>query len=224
MTTLSRTRNYVSRMYSGPRLTTMVLLLGVVGLMMYNAGDPSNWKWLEDLAPEPAAATAQSLPPAEKKKGPSTRYDATSKDYDPTTVKIDDPTNANFHWDEDPDEKDELAKEFQVVTDGSTEIQPEEMFGYSRLLRWVNTRAYQDLLKSSHAVWTFNDLQQTPKEHRGKLLKLPLTVVRILPYDFTDPTTKEQRRIYEVWGWSAKSSSWLYVAIVPELPQGMPPW
>ena len=226
MTALTRTRNHVSRMYSGPRLTTMVLLLGVVGLLMYNAGNPSNWKWLESNPPEPAAATAQPAPLAEKqteeKTEPSIRYDAASKNYDPDSVRADDPSNANFHWDADPDEQKALANYLDAVEDGTIGILEEESFGYALLLKWVKTRAFQDLLKASRRDWTFHDLLQTPQKHRGQLLEVPLNIVRILPYDCKDPTTGEQRKVYEVVGWSPKSKSWLYFAIVPELPEGMP--
>lgn len=222
MTTMTRSRSFVSRTYSGPRRITMIMLLGVVGMLMYNAGNPLNWKWVEEQPPEPSSATSPTIAPLDQKTQERYRYDATSKDYNEKSVKTDDPTNKNFHWDEDPEEKDEFRNEATEITDKSTEIQPEEMFPYARLLRWVQTRAYQDLLKSSKTNFIFNDLLQDAVKNRGRLVKIPLRVARILPYDMTDPTTHKTSTVYEVWGRNPSMMNWLYVVIVPELPEGMP--
>ncbi len=221
---MTSSRRHLVRPFAGPKLATMLLLLGVVGLLTYNAGDPRNWKWVEELPPDEAAATITPATPGGQNnpRQERFRYDATSQNYNESKVQPDNPTDPNFHWDQDPEEKAEIKRELSVVTDGTLQLRPEEMHAYGRFLRWVKTRSYQDLLKYARNDWTYNDFVQSTKKMRGNLFRLPLNIVRVLEHEFTDPTTRETTKIYELIGWHQDSSSRLYYVIVPELPEGMP--
>jgi hypothetical protein len=225
MTTMTSSRKHITRPFSGPQLATMVMLLGVVGMMMYSVGNPQNWKWVEQPPPaEPAAITSPTTPEKENKPNQDRiRYDATSQGYNENKVEADNPTDPNYHWDQDPEELADIKREFSVITDGTLSLNPADMHAYGRFLRWIKTRAYQDLFKSARKDWTYHDFKQNTNKVRGNLYRIRLNVKRILEHEFSDPTTQEKRKIYEVLGYSEEDSGdRLYFVITPELPEGMP--
>jgi len=197
------------RMFRGhelPRLMTMLAMLAVLFMLIQRARDPSMWKWLEGESAggaTPAAASQSSASQA----GPSA----------PAPQKKDAPPPvATGPTDEDPEEADAVAEEFQAVTDGTLEIQVEEMKSYKRILEWVRNQPFALLAKRARTDLVFNDLYDTPDKYRGQLVALDLNVRRVLKYDF------EGQSVYEVWGWTTESKTWLYVAVVLDLPRGMP--
>jgi hypothetical protein len=175
---------------------------------MMKARDPSMWRWLASDEPRRTAAQAGASAPAARKPESKTQGEKPQ-------------THATPHIDEDSDEQSAAAEEFQAVTDGTTAIQPEEMFAYRRLLSWVEQQPLPDLCGRAEVEPSFNELMQRPAEHRGTLAHLSLHVRRILSYENHDPKIGASR-LYELWGWSEQSPSWLYVVVTPELPAGMP--
>jgi hypothetical protein len=189
-----------------PRLAMMIVFLGVLWLLMIKARDPSMWRWLASDEPRRTAAGADAR--AASKPEPKTQGGEAQQ-------------HANPPIDEDSDEQSAAVEEFQAVSDGTTAIQPEEMFAYRRLLSWVRQQTLPDLRARAPAEPSFNELMQRPAELRGTLARLSLHVRRVLSYENHDPKIGESR-LYELWGWSDQSPAWLYVVVTPELPAGMP--
>jgi len=185
-----------------PRLLTMVVLLGVVGLLMANARHPACWQWLVEKQPaaqpveppRPAAAKTAAVPPG----GPVTPGPS----------------------DEDPEQRVDSAEEFQAVTDGTIGIQPEEMLAYWRLLLWTEHQSFDMLQRRARGNVFFTELMQFPDRYRGRLVTLDLNVRRVLAYDLED-TPLGKLRLYELWGFTEESKAWLYVAVTAHLPEGM---
>jgi hypothetical protein len=191
-----------------PRLMTMLAMLAVLFMLIQRARDPGMWKWLVDDSGGGASRPAETQTPTSQAK-PSTPSRQTAKKEVP-------PPLATGPTDQDPDEASAVAEEFQAVTDGTLEIQVEEMKSYKRILDWVRHQPFALLAKRARRDLVFNDLYNTPDKYRGQLVALDLNVRRVLKYDF------EGQRVYEVWGWTTESKTWLYVAVVLDLPQGMP--
>lgn len=186
----------------------MIVFLGVLWLLMIKAREPSMWRWIASDEPGRTAEQAKAKTAAADK--------AESK----SEVAKPQPSG-NSAIDEDSEEQAAAIEEFQAVSDGSTAIQPEEMFAYRRLLSWVQRQPLPELRGRAKAEPSFNELMQRPAEYRGTLAHLNLHVRRILSYENHDPKISASR-LYELWGWSDQSPAWLYVAVVPELPAGMP--
>lgn len=177
-----------------PRLVGMVTMLVVLGMVVFSSRGPA-----KKSGPVKKAETA--APPTENNEEKSAVPEA-----GPT--------------DEDPDQQAEAAEEFQVITDGSLGIQPEENFAYWRLFQWVKNQRFEQLWKRARANFVFADLVHSPAKYRGQLLRLDLNVRRVLPYD-VDESPLGIKKIYEIWGFSEESQAWLYDVVAAELPQGM---
>jgi hypothetical protein len=121
----------------------------------------------------------------------------------------------------EPEQREAALEEFQAVTDKTTEIQPEEMAAYWRLLTWVAQQPFGELSKRSKSEFVLNDLMQEPEIHRGELLRLDLNVRRVLAYQVPD-NRLGVKQVYEVWGWTSESQAWPYVGVALELPPGFP--
>ena len=123
--------------------------------------------------------------------------------------------------DQDSEQRQAATEEFQAVSDKTTEIQPEEMAAYWRLLTWVKQQPFHALDQRSKSDFILNDLLQEPGVHRGELLRLELNVRRVLSYEVPD-NRLGVKRLYEIWGWTKESLAWPYVGIVTDLPKGFP--
>lgn len=187
-----------------PRLMTMVVLLGVVGLLIVHARNPATWRWLgerrdggQDVAVRPAADVkpkpADAPPGGPVSPGPT---------------------------DEDPEQRVDSAEEFQAVTDGTIGIQPEEALAYWRLLLWTEYQSLDTLQRRARGDVFFTELMQFPEKFRGRLVTMDLNVRRVLAYDLEE-TPLGKMRLYEVWGFTEDSKAWLYVAVTAHLPEGM---
>jgi hypothetical protein len=185
-----------------PRLLTMVVLLGVVGLLMVNARHPAYWQWLIE---RPSAA-----PPLEKPRVVADKKSA---------VPPGGPVTAGTS-DEDPEQRVDSAEEFQAVTDGTIGIQPEEMLAYWRLLLWTEHQSLEMLERRARGNVFLTELMQFPEKFRGRLITVDLNVRRVLAYDLED-TPLGKLRLYELWGFTEESKAWLYVAVTAHLPEGM---
>lgn len=184
-------------------MLTMVVLLGVVGLLMVQARNPANWKWFAGEQPAPNRPAETPRPAAAKAGG-----------VPPGGTVAPGPT------DEDPEQRADSTEEFQAVTDGTIGIQPEEMLAYWRLLLWTEHQSLETLQRRARANVFFTELMQFPEKFRGRLVTLDLNVRRVLAYDLDD-TPLGKRRLYELWGFTEESKAWLYVAVTAHLPEGM---
>jgi hypothetical protein len=161
------------------RLSTMIVMLGVILLLIVRSRDPNTWTWLvnDAGANKPIESNKSALTGKPKETAPASGG--------PTDL--------------DPEESEAIQEEFQAVSDGKLSIQPEEMPAYTAKKDAVFTQFYQ-----------------SPERYRGQLFELELNVRRILKY------THKGLTLYEVWGWTSESRSWLYVGVVQDLPEGMP--
>lgn len=121
--------------------------------------------------------------------------------------------------DEDPEERSAAEEEFQAITDKTLEIQPIEMVPYRRVLQWVLNQPASVMRRRARTDVAFNDLMLWPDKYRGTLVELVLNARLIRPCDLQAPDGSD---LYEVWGFTSDSGTWLYCAVVVGLPEGMP--
>ena len=119
---------------------------------------------------------------------------------------------------EDSEEVEAIQEEFQAVTDGTLQMGPEEMQAYDRLVRWSVNQPFNHMQQRARKDLVFSQFMQFPDKYRGKLVSLKLNVRRLLDAD----KNRDGTQLHEVWGWTTESKAWLYVAIVVDLPKGMP--
>jgi hypothetical protein len=186
------------------RLTTMALMLSLVGVLMVRARDPAMWRW---IAPD----DSNRLESAKD-------FDQSSSNATAIAKAAPEHAEADALADEDDEERAAALEEFQAVSDGSISIQPEEMHAYRRLLNWVDCQSLGRLKARGRAAPSLNDLMQEPAVHRGELTRLDLNICRVLKYDLHDDDSGAQRTLYELWGWQDNTQGWLYVVVTPEIP------
>jgi hypothetical protein len=185
------------------RVASMCAGLVVLALLILRARDPEMWKWL--VPDDSPAAASSNLVAAPAAVSVAERQDVTD----------------SAMTDEDGEQRTAAVEEFQAITDGTLETQPEEMPAYWRLMSWVHNQSLVQMKRRAQQNVVFADMVHRPNAHRGGLLQLDLHVRRILSYDVpSNPLGIE--RLYELWGSTNESRAWLYVAVVPELPQGTP--
>jgi len=195
------------------RLVSMLGLLLVLWVLILRAKDPATWAWLVE---EPAPAGFVSAAPA------VAGIDATPGSGDtPSSAASEESRPDPPITDEDSEQREAAREEFQAITDRTTELQPEEMPAYWRVMTWVTQQRPVTLKSRARADFVFNDLIQEPEVNRGRLLRLSLNVRRVLSYEVPQNPLGIQR-LYEVWGFTNESKAWLYVGVTPELPAGMP--
>ena len=174
------------------RLITGIVLLVVLYILIIEARDVNAWRW---LAPESLAISQERTPKAPKGLSPATG-----------------PT------DEDPDRADAAREEFQAITDGTLTLGPEEMEPYDRLVSWVKNQSFARLSQRARSDLLFTNFHDEPDKYRGQPATLELNVRRILDAG----KNRDGVHLYEVWGFTTESRDRLYVAIVADLPDGMP--
>ena len=193
------------------RLFSMLLMMAVLYMLWDWARHPSLWRWFADDATSVEAVEAKPQA-AEGKTAQGTT--SGSKDHAQPPAPADaGPT------DEDPEEQQAIAEEFQAVTDRTLSIQPEEMFAYKRLLQWVASQPASVMRKRARTDLAFNDFMLSPDKHRGALVEIVLNARMVRACDMRASDGSE---LYEVWGFSNDSGSWLYATVVLNLPEGMP--
>jgi hypothetical protein len=110
--------------------------------------------------------------------------------------------------------------EMEGVTDSTFQCSVEEMPAYWRLLKWSARppEGNGDQVDFRHV--SFNELVNRPNAWRGRPVQIDLHVCRIVECAAPQNSCGIER-LYEVWGWSDDSRGSLYVAVTPELPDGM---
>ena len=91
------------------------------------------------------------------------------------------------------------VEEFQAISDGATQIQPEEMPAYWRILRWVLQQPIPSLRQHASSVAARQEFLHHPNSLRGHLYQFEMEVCRVLPYEIPD-NQAGTRKLYEVWG------------------------
>jgi hypothetical protein len=191
------------------RILSMLLMLAVLYMLVVWAQDPKTWRWFAD---DPGAEKGgQAMAEA----GPDPNAGA---DHPPAEQPAAEPA-AKGPTDEDPEEQAAIRDEFQAITDKTLQILDEEMFAYKRIVQWVVNQPASLMRKRAHTDLSFNDFMLAPDKHRGALVELLLDakLVRTSEFRASDGTD-----LFEVWGITPESGSWLYATMVVGLPQGMP--
>ena len=119
--------------------------------------------------------------------------------------------------DEDPEEADAIREEFQAVTDATLEMGVEEMAAYNRVVRWVVNQPVELLRRRARKNPAFADFMHFPDKQRGKLVSLNLTIFRVRDAGQNEDGTQ----LYEAFGPTQESGSWLYWGVAVDLPPGM---
>ena len=119
----------------------------------------------------------------------------------------------------DPDEVQEAREEFEKITDGTLQMQPEEMKAYWRLVGWVKHQPAALLRQRARSDIFYAQFMQWPSKYRGQLFETDLQVRRAWQHD---PNRDYDGKIYELWGISHESRSRFYEIVTPDLPEGFP--
>src|SRR5262245_50566453 len=178
------------------RLSSVVMLLIIVGMLMTRAANPASWIWLTGQPQDNNREIQLSATTVQENVTPG------SIDIDPTELSV-------------------AKEQFQAITDNTLALGREEMPAYWRLFNWVEHQSLDDLSQRADRSAVLNQFLQTPEEQRGKLFQLKLNVRRILSYD-APANSAGIGRVYEIWGWTTESKAWLYVVLTAHLPPGMP--
>jgi hypothetical protein len=176
------------------RLMTGVVMLMVIVMLMTRFRDPGIWGWLAGDEQKRAEIAKNAVPQ------PPPLPDATGL------------------TEEDPEQADAAREEYQAITDGALTLGPEEMESYDRLVFWVKNQSFDRLRRRARTDLLFTHFHDEPDKYRGQLVALELNVRRILDAG----KNRDGVQLYEVWGFTAESRDRLYVAIVVDLPKGMP--
>ncbi len=119
----------------------------------------------------------------------------------------------------DSEEQDAFREEVQAIEDRGLFNRPEEMFAYNRIVRWVQRQPFDVMRQRAKTDVLFNDFVQSPNQWRGKLFELKLNARLVREYA---EKTQDGVQLHEVWGFTTDSGSWVYAAVVVDLPAGMP--
>jgi hypothetical protein len=190
------------------RLASALMMLVLIALLMVRFRDPTMWRWAGRVDPPSSPQNSSEAPPASSSPVPS-QPPANDENQENQVVGTD----------LDADEKDAAEEEFQAITDHTMQINKLDMPAYLRVLKWVERQSEPRLRQRAQSDVFFNDLIQSPEKYRGKLVSVDLNVRRIREYE---GPSQHSGKLYEVWGFTRESKVWLYVAMVPELPPGMP--
>jgi hypothetical protein len=197
--TTQRARASFYRSGGALRLSSVVMLLVIVGLLMSRASDPANWVWLtgppkDDDDRQTRLVSATPATPEEITPGPI---------------------------DTDRAELSAAQEQFQAITDNTLSLGREEMPAYWRLFNWVEHQSLAQLSERADRTAVLNQFIQHPDEQRGKLFQLKLNVRQIFSYD-APANSAGVTKVYEIRGWTTESKAWLYVVLTAHLPPGMP--
>jgi len=204
---MPRRSNRRTRAFAQPapatRLTSLLMMLFVLGLMYSRAKDPATWRW---LAPEPLAAADQPVETREAK----TREHPRAVDE-----VVAGPT------DEDPDEWDEAQRLFGAISDKAA-LDRTEMPAYWRLMKWARAQTFAELASRARGNMTYTQFWEQPDRLRGKLVRLKLHVRRAIHNDAIPKNPLGLEHVFELWGATDESKSYPYALVVDELPADLP--
>ncbi len=178
------------------RLASMILAMAVLWMLYERMRDPATWKMF--AGDEPAATPVE---PSEK-----------VPHEDKETV-VPGPNRKN---------EEELAaaqRNFEYVIDRAP-LKSREMDAYWRLMAWSRTESLADLEKQARRDVPFTQLWEQPERYRGQPIRLRFHVRRALKHDPVE-NSLGIANVYEAWGATDESSSFPYVVVFPELPEGL---
>lgn len=184
------------------RFMSMLFLLSLIGMLIYEARQPSMWKWI--------------APDSESKSAPGSEGNivhAESQSWVETIV----PGSA----DDDEEEVEAAKEEFQAIADRQP-LDIAEMPSYWRLMRWSRTMSFDLAAARARRDVLFSHLWDAPSRHRGELVFLKLHLQRATAYEKeTSPNSAGVERVYEALGTTNESGVHLYWVVFSEVPPGL---
>ena len=78
--------------------------------------------------------------------------------------------------DEDEEEAEAAKEEFQVLSDGTLTLGPEEMVPYNRLVSWVKSQSFARLWARAKKNLAYTYLYDDPPRRRGDLVALDVEI------------------------------------------------
>ena len=201
-----------------PGLTTMLLMLAIMGLVFLQLRNPNNWRMLgggdddKQVASQPAASRTTAESPAATASSPKGGT-ASAEPSGPTDL--------------DPEEMKTILPLLPLISDGSTETQKYEQPTYFQIFSWVDHQSAEALRKRATRAFFYDTLVKSPETMRLQVLEVKLVVRQIVPVMGKPKDGKPQplrtrdgKEIYEVRGVSQESGSNLYFGAVTDLPPG----
>lgn len=189
---------------------TMVVMLCVIGMLVLNARDERNWRWLTN---DPEGAE----PPVEVAQAEPKEIAAAPSAPGPKSEPADDPAETFVP---DEEEREALEEELQAVDDRGP-LTAEEMPAYWRLLEWGRRQDLAALRKQARTDITFRELMQRPEHYRGQLMAVRVHLSQSATHTDIPPEVKAER-IYEFWGWNESSQPYFYLLVTSQVPPGLP--
>lgn len=181
---------------SAPRIASLILAMAVLWMLYERMRDPATWRMFADE--EPATNPVEKVPHEEK---------------ETVETVVPGPNHKN---------EEELAaaqRMFEYVIDKAP-LKEREMDAYWRLMAWSRTEPLADLEKLARRDVPFTQLWEQPERYRGQLIRLRFHVRRTLEWD-ASKNPHGITKVYEAWGATDESSSFPYVVVFPELPEGL---
>jgi hypothetical protein len=184
------------------RLMSMLFMLALIGMLIFQSKNPSMWTWL--------APGLESKPTTEVAEKPS----ATEPILWTETIV---PGLA----DDDSEETEAAKEEFQAIADRQP-LDIAEMPSYWRLMRWIRSVSFDEAAQRARRDILFTHLWDTPGRHRGELIFLKLHLARAIAHEpETSPNSAGVGQVYEAWGTTTESGVHLYCVAFPEVPAGL---
>ena len=180
---------------SAARLASLILVMAVLWMLYERLRDPATWKMF-------AAVDGPATEPSVK----------VPHEFQETVVPG--PNHKN---------EEELAaaqRNFEFIIDKAP-LKSREMDAYWRLMAWSRTEPFADLEKQARRDVPFTLLFEQPERYRGQPIRLRLHVLRVLEHDKPE-NSLGITKVYEAWGSTDESSSFPYVVVFPERPEGLP--
>jgi hypothetical protein len=175
----------------------------------------------EPSSPSPAAALDQAPEPNSPKSPEPEQPPPAERKVDPGPPPRLDNLDSQL-TDEDSDEATEFAKNIQAITDGTKQIQKEEMWAYQQLVRWVLAQPLEVLERRSTAAPRYNWFAIHPEQRRGKLYSLDLDLRMSDLYQMPGQTPGENIYLVEAWGATTESRGRPFDVIIVDPPEGFP--
>jgi hypothetical protein len=177
-------------------LASGVLMLVVVFMMMARLREPGALGWLGEL---------------NQNAGGTSGRDGGA----PKAAML---PEASGETDEDPDQAETVREEFQVMTDGTTGLGPEEMIPYNRLVFWVQNQSFARLWARGKKNPAYTYLYDRPEEHRGMLASLDVEIRLVRKAEKNEHGVA----LSEVWATTKQSGDRMYDFVVVGRPSKLP--
>lgn len=214
-------RNYLSR-GEQRRLLWLVMGLGLVVLLMIEAGKPEHWPWFATLGESEADPPAESPTPSQETIDTRTRPPSSGNRIPGT-----------FHSPAPPPEQaeeDATGRYFpgikpqylQWVRDDKLYRPEQENKAWFNLLAVLKNTEQAKLDKASTGRRTFAQLFKQSREYRGELVTIRGIVRRANPWEPMRENEQVVWRTYRVWLFPDDCPSSPMIVYCLELPEGFP--